>query len=61
MCTSCPDGKMDNGETDVDCGGPNCGKCAKGMKCTAATDCVTGTCCPAANFNCFLQPNGTCQ
>ncbi|HVU00352.1 MAG TPA: hypothetical protein VHE30_01320 [Polyangiaceae bacterium] len=61
VCVSCKDGKMNNGETDVDCGGPNCGKCPKGKKCAAAADCATNTCCPAPNLNCFLQPDGTCQ
>jgi hypothetical protein len=62
VCTLCHDGKMDGAETDVDCGGPTCAQCAKGMKCKVATDCATGTvCCPATNFACFLQPNGTCQ
>lgn len=38
------DGKKNNGETDVDCGGPSCGACAIGQMCAAGTDCVSGWC-----------------
>src|SRR5205807_921661 len=37
-------------ETDVDCGGANCPKCAVGLQCAAATDCLSGVC-----------QNGICQ
>ena len=33
-----------NGETDVDCGGPNCSPCANDDGCSVATDCVSGVC-----------------
>jgi hypothetical protein len=38
------DGKKDNGETDVDCGGANAPKCADGKACGADGDCTTGYC-----------------
>jgi hypothetical protein len=47
ICTapsSCSDGRRDNKETDVDCGGPDCATCASGKKCTTGTDCTSKTC-----------------
>ncbi|MBX3187214.1 MAG: hypothetical protein KF819_09370 [Labilithrix sp.] len=41
------DGKKNNGETDVDCGGPNAPKCDDGKTCAGDTDCATGYCDPA--------------
>jgi hypothetical protein len=36
---------MKNGkETDVDCGGPDCAKCANTKACGVASDCLSGTC-----------------
>jgi len=41
LCTD----KVKNGaETDVDCGGGTCPKCADKAGCAAATDCVSGVC-----------------
>ena len=40
------DGKKNNGETDVDCGGPNAPPCADGKACAADTDCVDKWCKP---------------
>lgn len=42
----CEDGfqGIPTGETDVDCGGPVCGKCGGGQRCQANTDCITGDC-----------------
>src|SRR3954471_8839085 len=31
-------------ETDSDCGGPTCAKCANGKKCTASLDCAGSAC-----------------
>ena len=39
----CFDGMEDNGETDVDCGGPDCPACTLGQKCSSQSDCA-GTC-----------------
>jgi hypothetical protein len=36
------------GETDVDCGGPNCAPCADGLKCLVNTDCIDKVCDPTA-------------
>ena len=41
---ACSDGLKDNGETDVDCGGPCPNKCAVNKSCTMGTDCQTGSC-----------------
>ena len=38
------DGKKNNGETDVDCGGASAPKCADGKTCVADADCATGYC-----------------
>jgi hypothetical protein len=38
------DGKKNNGETDVDCGGANAPKCVDGKACLADADCATGYC-----------------
>jgi plastocyanin len=37
---------LNNGETDVDCGGPNCGDCADGKICANNGDCSSGFCNP---------------
>ena len=38
------DGKKNNGETDVDCGGANAPKCVDGKACDADADCATSYC-----------------
>ena len=40
----CANGLQDEGETDVDCGGSLCARCALGTKCTADVDCASGLC-----------------
>lgn len=45
------DGLLNNGETDVDCGGVNAPKCVDGKKCLGNDDCATGYC-PAATKIC---------
>jgi hypothetical protein len=42
---ACGDSMRDFSESDVDCGGPSCAKCALGMQCNKITDCVSGTSC----------------
>ena len=37
---SCRNGRKDGGETDVDCGGPECPPCEFGQKCDSADDCA---------------------
>jgi hypothetical protein len=41
---TCSDGTKDGAETDVDCGGPSCPRCADGKKCSVTTDCTAGNC-----------------
>ena len=41
---TCTDGAKNGNETDVDCGGGACGKCADGLHCAMPTDCVSGVC-----------------
>lgn len=41
---TCSDGIQDGNETDVDCGGGTCGRCAAGKTCKAPADCLTGEC-----------------
>ena len=43
-CVSCSDSVKNGNETDVDCGGGTCPKCASGKKCVAASDCSSGMC-----------------
>lgn len=44
----CANGVQDEMETDVDCGGGTCRKCAGQRACEANTDCFSGTCVPGA-------------
>lgn len=46
VCASlhCINEIVDGGETDVDCGGPECAPCADDALCMNATDCVSGVC-----------------
>jgi hypothetical protein len=42
---SCSDGMQNQGETDIDCGGPNCpGACGIGQSCTINGDCHSNIC-----------------
>jgi hypothetical protein len=45
----CLDAMQDGMETDVDCGGPVCARCAQGKKCLVNSDCVTGACDPMSH------------
>lgn len=47
VAVSCTDGRKDQDETDVDCGGPTCrgtSPCGRWKKCTVSEDCATGYC-----------------
>lgn len=44
---ACADLLKNGSETDVDCGGPVCGKCATGKVCALGSDCMEGVCDPA--------------
>lgn len=41
---ACRDGLRDGDETDIDCGGPDCGTCLSGRKCEKGADCLSGEC-----------------
>ncbi len=43
---SASDGQKNNGETDVDCGGPNAPPCGEGKSCEADADCADQWCKP---------------
>ena len=49
---TCADGEQNQDETDVDCGGNTCGRCAGGASCVFGLDCQSGVCDPAS---------GTCE
>ena len=44
-CFSCTDLKKNGSETDVDCGGATCPRCATGKACSSAGDCVAHSIC----------------
>jgi alpha-tubulin suppressor-like RCC1 family protein len=48
MCVAvfCTDNARNNDETDVDCGGKQCAKCADAKGCQEAADCASGVCDP---------------
>ena len=48
---SCITYQKDGDETDIDCGGPTCGKCNQDKLCNADTDCVSGVCKPKTTYN----------
>jgi hypothetical protein len=41
----CFDRKQDGAESDIDCGGINCGPCSTGRKCGSSFDCQSGHTC----------------
>jgi hypothetical protein len=55
----CANGYKSGSETDVDCGGSACGKCAQGLKCLAGSDCTTGFC--ADGVCCNSACTGACK
>ena len=40
----CGNGQVDENETDLDCGGPDCTPCSMGQTCQAQSDCGIGVC-----------------
>ncbi len=40
----CSNQVVDGSETDVDCGGPECGQCGTGRHCLGSDDCTVGSC-----------------
>src|SRR4051812_46931415 len=41
---TCLDGAREPDESDVDCGGPACGRCEDGRSCRLGGDCASGFC-----------------
>jgi len=41
---TCSDSQQNEGETDVDCGGPDCNPCADDASCNDPSDCESGVC-----------------
>jgi hypothetical protein len=41
---TCTDSRKNDGESDVDCGGPTCGPCLDGKECHAHADCISQVC-----------------
>jgi hypothetical protein len=61
---SCVDGIQNEGETDIDCGGPNCAGCANGKNCLGDTDCSSGICNNGTCVECVSGPDcpsGVCS
>lgn len=65
--SSCDDGVQNGTETDVDCGGGTCRRCALDQRCQVANDCASGTCatgrCVACTPTqlCGSDGQGTCR
>eukprot|EP01049_Picozoa_sp_SAG25_P000385 SAG25_NODE_13_length_24452_cov_18.893976_17_plen_1151_part_00 len=52
--SSCVDGARNGVETDIDCGGSDCGPCLLGGNCTVTGDCVQGTDCDLDTATCAV-------
>ena len=52
----CTDASKNLAETDVDCGGPDCGACANGKSCAVHADCLSGFCNPTS-LVCMAEPD----
>jgi hypothetical protein len=48
---SCVTAQKDADETDIDCGGPTCGKCTQDRLCNVDGDCLSGVCRPVSTYN----------
>jgi hypothetical protein len=57
VATSCEDGIKSGTETDIDCGGAECGLCSLHQNCSASNDCFSGTC---YNATCKNIIGGNC-
>jgi len=44
VAATCTDSVLNQGETDIDCGGNKCGGCGTNHTCLAASDCTSGVC-----------------
>ena len=55
VCVSCSDGVRNGEESDQDCGGTRCKKCANAEKCKSNTDCLSEICSPMSGI-CVRPP-----
>ncbi|HEX2675107.1 MAG TPA: hypothetical protein VHM19_00670, partial [Polyangiales bacterium] len=55
---SCRNGLTDRHETDIDCGGNECGPCLSGRHCELAVDCLSGKC--ESDGTCACKPLAAC-
>jgi hypothetical protein len=65
--STCTDGTKNGSETDIDCGGPRCPRCAINQTCADKRDCTTAYCangqcqaCTTGSSQCGAEPRGTC-
>jgi hypothetical protein len=56
---SCISAAKDADETDVDCGGPTCGKCGQDKACNVDGDCVSGVCRATSSYNATTKQQET--
>ncbi len=59
---TCGDGVKNGKETDIDCGGPDCGlakTCAPGKGCAVASDCASAAACSGNNYTAPSTCNGS--
>ncbi len=60
LAPNCTDGLKNQDETDVDCGGLNCGACEDTQNCLTDTDCSSKLCtdniCTATSTTPFSNP-----
>jgi hypothetical protein len=58
---TCTNMKKDPGETDIDCGGPQCLPCIPNQICTAPTDCFSQVCTSNTSATSSGSSMSTCQ
>ncbi|CAM9277586.1 unnamed protein product, partial [Choristocarpus tenellus] len=61
LVESCSNGVVDEGETDIDCGGYSCPPCPSGSSCSVGTDCLYGSCVSSVLPSLSESGNGTCD
>jgi hypothetical protein len=55
VAASCDNGLQEAQETDVDCGGSDCGVCQIGQRCEEGVDCASGYCITSPKRNALYQ------
>lgn len=58
--THCDDDIVSDGETDLNCGGPDCAACPAGKACLVGDDCLSGAC-DGATFLCVACDGSICH